>query len=403
MSTRPKVLLLEAIHPVAREQLEREGFDVELTQGSLKEAELIERLVGVGVLGIRSKTQVTPKVLAAAEDLYAVGAFCIGTNQIALDAAMKRGVAVFNAPYSNTRSVAELVIAEIVMLSRQLGDRSMEMHKGQWRKVASGAHEVRGKTLGVVGYGHIGTQVGILAEMMGMRVVFFDVATKLPLGNTRACTTLEQMLEQSDFVTLHVPETPQTRGLFAARQLSAMRKGACLINASRGTVVDLGALAEALRSGQVAGAAVDVYPEEPEANSSDGFLSPLQGLKNVILTPHIGGSTLEAQESIGTEVATSLVKYVRAGTTTASVNFPNVELARTPNTHRVMNVHENVPGVLRDINRIVSDTGANIAAQVLSTNSDIGYLIMDFESEVGGTLTEAMKKLPTTIQAKFVA
>jgi D-3-phosphoglycerate dehydrogenase len=277
------------------------------------------------------------------------------------------------------------------------------MHAGKWRKLASGSHEVRGKTLGVVGYGHIGTQVGIMAEMLGMRVVFFDVATKLPLGNTRACTTLEQLLEQSDFVTLHVPETPQTKGMFGAPQLAAMRKGACLINASRGTVVDIGALAEALRAGHVAGAAVDVYPEEPEANSSDGFATPLQGLKNVILTPHIGGSTLEAQESIGTEVATSLVKYVHGGTTTASVNFPNVELARTPNTHRVMNVHQNVPGVLRDINRIVSDTGANIAAQVLSTNSDIGYLIMDFESEVGGTITEAMKKLPTTIQAKFVA
>jgi D-3-phosphoglycerate dehydrogenase len=397
-----KILLLESIHPVAREQLVADGYDVELLNTSFKEDELIARLDGVQVLGIRSKTQVTPRVLDAAKDLVAIGAFCIGTNQIALEHAMRRGVCVFNAPFSNTRSVAELVLAEIVMLARHLGDRNGEMHRGQWRKVATGAHEVRGKTLGVVGYGHIGRQIGVIAEFFGMRVVFHDVAQRLPMGNNQPSASLDALLAQADFVTLHVPETPQTKNLIGRAELAKMKSGACLLNLSRGTVVDLEALADALRSGHVAGAAVDVYPEEPEANASDGFRTPIQGLPNVVLTPHIGGSTLEAQESIGREVATSFTKYLKSGATAGSVNFPHVELPRTAGTHRVVNVHQNVPGVLRDVNKIVSDHDANILAQVLSTNADIGYLVMDFDAPSHHAIAEAMRALPTTILARAV-
>jgi D-3-phosphoglycerate dehydrogenase len=395
-----KVLLLENIHPVAEDQLKSDGFDVSRIDGSMKEDELVKKVAGVQILGIRSKTQITPRILEASRDLLAVGAFCIGTNQIALEAAMKRGVCVFNAPFSNTRSVAELVIAEIIMLSRHLGDRVKEMHAGTWKKVATGAHEVRGKVLGVVGYGHIGSQVGILAEFFGMRVLYYDVATKLPLGNCQPVPTLEGLLEQSDFVTVHVPETQQTKGMFGEPQLKAMKAGAFLINNARGTVVQIPALVDALKSGHLGGAAVDVYPEEPEANSANGFTTPLQGLKNVILTPHIGGSTLEAQEAIGREVATSLTRFARSGATTGAVNFPAVELQPTPGTFRLVNVHQNVPGVLRDVNKIVGDESANIHAQVLSTNADIGYLVMDLDSNASMGVVEAMKKLSTTIVAR---
>ena len=398
-----KILLLESIHPVADELLESEGFEVLRTDGALKEEQLAERLKGIHLLGIRSKTQVTRKVLDAADSLVAVGAFCIGTNQVALDHAMKRGVAVFNAPFSNTRSVAEMVIAEIVMLSRHLGDRSREMHQGVWKKVATGSREVRGKTLGVVGYGHIGSQVSILAEDLGMKVVFHDTSAKLPLGNSLQVKSLDALLEQSDFVTLHVPETPQTRGMIGASQLARMKKGASLINASRGTVVDLDALAQAIKEKRIDGAAVDVYPDEPEGNSAEGFHTPIRGLPNVILTPHIGGSTLEAQEAIGREVSTALTRFAESGTTVGSVNFPPVELARTPGTWRLINVHQNVPGVLRDLNRIVSDREANIHAQVLSTNAAIGYLIMDLDSNVAAQVVEDMRRLPTTISARTVA
>ena len=397
-----KILLLESIHPVADELLEAEGFEVQRIDGSLKEEQLCARLAGVHVLGIRSKTQVTRKVLDAAEALIAVGAFCIGTNQVALEYAMHRGVAVFNAPFSNTRSVAEMVLAEIVMLSRRLGDQSREMHQGVWRKVATGSREVRGKTLGVVGYGHIGSQVSILAEDLGMRVVFYDVAARLPLGNSQPVKTLDILLKQSDFVTLHVPETPQTRMMMGAAQLSRMKKGACLINASRGTVVDLDALAHALRDRRLDGAAIDVYPDEPEANSAEGFETPLRGLPNVVMTPHIGGSTLEAQEAIGREVSATLAHFAHTGATLGSVNFPPVDLARTPGTWRVINVHQNVPGVLRDLNRIVSGHDANIHAQVLSTNAAIGYLVMDLDSNVGDKVVEDMLRLPTGISARTV-
>jgi D-3-phosphoglycerate dehydrogenase / 2-oxoglutarate reductase len=397
-----KILLLENIHPIADELLAAEGFEVQRADGSLKEDQLCERLRGVHLLGIRSKTQVTRKVLDAADSLLAVGAFCIGTNQIALDHALKRGVVVFNAPFSNTRSVAEMVIAEIVMLSRHLGDRSREMHRGIWKKVAGGSREVRGKTLGVVGYGHIGSQVSILAEDLGMTVVFHDIAAKLPLGNSRPVKMLDALLEESDFVTLHVPETPQTRGMIGAEQIAAMKKGACLINASRGSVVDLQALARAIEEKRLDGAAVDVYPEEPEVSTAEGFETPLRGLPNVILTPHIGGSTAEAQEAIGREVSVSLSRFAHTGATLGSVNFPPVDLARTPDTWRLVNVHQNVPGVLRDLNRIVSDHGANIHSQVLSTNAAIGYVIMDLDSDVAGEVVEDIRRLPTSISARTV-
>jgi D-3-phosphoglycerate dehydrogenase len=396
-----KILLLESIHPVAAEAFRAEGFHVETARAALPEAELVQRVRDVHVLGIRSKTQVTPAVLAEANRMLAVGAFCIGTNQIALGPANRRGVPAFNAPFSNTRSVAELMLAEIVMLSRHLGDRLREVHDGRWRKVAAGSHEVRGRTIGIVGYGHIGSQLGVLAEAFGMRVVFFDIAAKLPMGNNRALPRLEDVLEAADFVTLHVPETAQTRNLIGPAELARMKPGACLLNASRGSVVVIDALADAIRRGHIGGAAIDVYPEEPEGNS-DGFASPLRGLPNVILTPHIGGSTEEAQEAIGREVSAALLKYVNTGATTGAVNFPQVELPLDKDVHRILNVHRNVPGVLRDINRIVSDCNANIRAQVLSTDLDIGYLVMDLDQDVSQDVKRGVAALPTSIKTRIL-
>ena len=308
---------------------------------------------------------------------------------------------MFNAPFSNTRSVAELIIAEIVMLSRHLGDRLREVHTGQWRKVAVGSHEVRGHTIGIVGYGHIGSQIGVLAEAFGMRVVFYDVVAKLPMGNNRSCSTLQEVLEVADFVTLHVPETPQTQNMIGQPELAHMKKGACLLNASRGTVVDVEALAAALKSGHIGGAAVDVYPTEPESNS-DAFEIPLRGLGNVILTPHIGGSTEEAQEAIGKEVSAALIKFINQGATTGSVNFPQIEMPVNKQAHRILNVHKNVPGVLRDINKLVSDHNANIRAQVLSTDNDIGYLIMDLDQDVSHDVKRAVAALETSIKTRIL-
>lgn len=396
-----KILLLENIHPVAAEAFRAEGFQVELLKGALPESELVERVADVHVLGIRSKTQVTPAVLEAGRRLLSVGAFCIGTNQISTLKANHRGVPVFNAPFSNTRSVAELILAEIVMLSRRLGDRSREVHEGKWNKVAVGSHEVRGKTIGIIGYGHIGTQIGVLAEAFGMHVVFYDILAKLPMGNNRAMTSLQDVLATADFVTLHVPETPQTKLMIGAAELAHMKPGACLLNASRGTVVDIDALASALKSGHVGGAAVDVYPEEPETNSG-GFESPLRGLGNVILTPHIGGSTEEAQEAIGREVSGSLIKYINAGATTGAVNFPHIECPIAKGAHRILNVHKNVPGVLRDINRIVSDHNANIRAQILSTDPDIGYLVMDLDQDVSQDVKRDIAALETSIKTRIL-
>jgi D-3-phosphoglycerate dehydrogenase len=396
-----KVLLVENVHPSAHELFREEGFQLETLKTGLAEDDLVRRIEDVHILGIRSKTRVTERVLASARRLLSVGCFCIGTNQVDLSAAHKRGLPVFNAPFSNTRSVAEMIMSEIVMLARRLGDRVREMHAGQWQKVATDSYEVRSKTLGIVGYGHIGRQVGVIAEALGMRVLFFDVIAKLAMGNNRATKTLDELLAQSDFVTLHVPATPQTRNMLGEAEMRSMRPGSYLLNASRGSVVDIGALAAALKSGRLAGAAIDVFPEEPESNS-DGFATPLRGLPNVVLTPHIGGSTVEAQEAIGREVGSTLIRFVNSGVTTGAVNFPIVDLPPTPGKHRILNVHKNVPGVLRDINRIVSEKGANIAAQVLATDPDIGYLVMDLDQDVSRTVKNAVAALETSIRTRIL-
>ncbi|MBI2899473.1 MAG: phosphoglycerate dehydrogenase [Planctomycetes bacterium] len=399
---RIKVLLLENVADTAVENLRSEGYQVESLKPSMGAEDLRRKAADAHVLGVRSRTQVTAEVLADARRLLTVGCFCIGTSQVAIEEANRRGVPVFNAPFSNTRSVAELVIAEIVALSRRLGDRSNDLHRGVWRKASTDCHEVRGKTLGIVGYGHIGTQVSILAEALGMRVLYHDIVTKLPIGNSRPCDSLRDLLRQADFVTLHVPETPRTRDMIGPDEIAAMKKGAFLLNASRGSVVRVPALAAAIRSGHLGGAAADVYPEEPEGSSADGFVTELQGLPNVILTPHIGGSTEEAQSAVGTEVSTALIKFVNQGATTGAVNFPHVELPPTPGTHRILNTHRNVPGVLRDVNRIVSDLGANIHAQVLSTDPNVGYLIMDLDQDVSGDVKEAIGKLSTSIRTRIL-
>jgi D-3-phosphoglycerate dehydrogenase len=398
---RVKVLLVENVHSTARELLRDAGFDVATLPQAPKEGELEAMLAGVHALGLRSKTQVTPRVLSAGKDLLAIGCFCIGTNQVALKDAHARGVPVFNAPFSNTRSVAELIMAEVVMLARQLGDRSREVHDGKWRKVSAGCYEIRGKTLGIIGYGHIGTQVGVLAEAFGMRTIYYDIATRLPIGNIRSVPTLPVLLAESDFVTLHVPLTPQTEDMIGGAELGFMKPGSFLLNASRGPVVQIPALADALRRKHLAGAAIDVYPHEPESNSDD-FGSELRGLENVILTPHIGGSTEEAQAAIGREVGTSLLKFLKAGTSTGAVNFPQVELPQPPSTHRILNAHRNVPGVLRDINRIVSDHSANIRAQVLATDPEVGYLIMDVDDDVSSEIPEQIAALKTNIRTRVL-
>lgn len=397
-----RVLLLENVHSSAFALFKTEGFSVESIPKALSEDELVRKLEsGVHILGIRSKTRVTPRVLAASKRLLSVGAFCIGTNQVDLEAAKELGIPVFNAPFSNTRSVAELVIAEIVMLARHVGDRSREVHEGKWRKIAAASYEVRGKTLGIVGYGHIGSQVGVLAEALGMRVVSHDIKATLPMGNNKGLDTLEALLAQSDFVTLHVPETAATKNMIGAAQFALMKAGACFLNLSRGSVVDVDALAASIRGGHVGGAAVDVYPQEPESNSDD-FASVLRGLPNVVLTPHIGGSTLEAQEAIGREVAHVLTKFTNTGATIGAVNFPAVELPPLPGSHRVLNVHKNVPGVLRDINRIVSEMHGNVLAQVLATDPEIGYLIMDLDKEVAMDVRNGIATLDTAIKTRIL-
>jgi len=398
---RIKVLLLENVSHTAHEVFGAEAFQVEALKTALPAAELAKKVADVHVLGIRSKTQLPVEVIEAGRRLLTIGCFCIGTNQVDLDAANRRGVPVFNAPFSNTRSVAELMIAEIISLARQVGDRSREVHAGIWKKIAAGSWEIRGKVLGIVGYGHIGRQLGVLAEMLGMRVLFYDHTAKLPMGNNTAVGTLEELLVRSDFVSLHVPETPATADMIGAAELARMRPGSYLLNASRGTVVVIEALADALRSGHLAGAAVDVYPEEPASNS-DGFKTPLQGLPNVILTPHVGGSTSEAQEAIGREVATALTRFVNSGATAAAVNFPQVDQPIARGAHRILNVHRNVPGVLRDINRIVSDLNANIGGQVLATDANIGYLVMDLDKDVSDEVSRRIAALETNIRTRIL-
>ncbi len=399
---KPSILLVENIHPIAKEMLESNGYQVDLISHAPSEKELIDLIPKYSALGIRSKTEITSKVIEKASNLLTIGAFCIGTNQIDLVSARKQGIAVFNAPHSNTRSVAELVIAEMIALSRQLGDRNNKAHKGEWVKSAEGSKEVRGKVLGIVGYGHIGSQVSILAESMGLQVIFYDAVKKLPLGNARSMSSLDELLAQADFVTLHVPEIPETMNMVGAKELSRMKKGSYLINASRGTVVVIEALVEALKTKHIAGCAIDVFPIEPASNK-ETFVSPLQGLNNVILTPHIGGSTEEAQKAIGIEVAESFRRYLTIGSSSGAVNFPNVDLPIKKGTSRILNVHRNEPGVLGEINTIMSRAGANIEGQYLSTDDEIGYLVMDVHSDHALKLSDEIAKLKRSIRTRVVS
>ncbi|MDR6537355.1 phosphoglycerate dehydrogenase [Variovorax soli] len=397
-----KFLLLEGIHPSAVEVLRGAGYSsVETLAGALPEEELRKRIADVHFLGIRSRTQLTADVFAAAQKLVAVGAFCIGTNQIDLDVAREHGVAVFNAPFSNTRSVAELVLAEAILLLRGIPEKSAVAHRGGWLKSAENAFEIRGKTLGIVGYGSIGAQLSVLAEALGMQVAFFDVVTKLPLGNARQVRTLDELLLQSDIVSLHVPETPATQWMIGTKEIAAMRPGSILINASRGTVVDIEALAQALKHKKLLGAAIDVFPIEPRSNK-DEFQSPLRGLDNVILTPHIGGSTMEAQANIGLEVAEKLVKYSDNGTSTSSVNFPEVALPAHPGKHRLLHIHRNVPGVLSDVNRVFADNKINIASQYLQTNEKVGYVVTDIDAASSDLALEKLAQVPGTIRSRVL-
>ena len=400
-----KILLLEGIHQSAAAAFEADGYtQVVRHPKSLPEDQLLEAVSDAYFIGIRSSTKLTSRVFEQAKRLLGVGAFCIGIDQVDLEAARERGIPVFNAPFSNTRSVAELVIGEIILLLRGIPARNAAAHRGEWLKTASGSHEVRGKTLGIVGYGHIGTQVGLMAEALGMRVVFHDIVTKLALGNARPLPSLAAVLAEADIVTLHVPETPQTFRLIGRAELGRMKRGASLINAARGTVVDVEALAEALRTGHLAGAAVDVFPSEPKT-AGEEFVSPLRGLANVLLTPHVGGSTEEAQESIGLEVAEKLLKYSNNGSTLSAVNFPEVALPEHPGKHRLLHIHRNQPGVLSAINSLFSERRINVVGQYLQTDAQIGYVVIDVETgprEESLALKRGLDAVPGTIRTRVL-
>lgn len=402
-----KILLLEGLHPSALEELKLKGYsNIESLKTSLSESDLIEKIADVHFIGIRSRSQLTDKVLSHAKKLVAIGCFCIGTNQVDLKAAQKRGIPVFNAPFSNTRSVAELVLGEALLLLRGIPEKSAKAHRGEWQKSAVGSVEARGKVLGIVGYGHIGTQLGILAETLGMKVRFYDVETKLPLGNASQAPSLDALLGEADVVSLHVPETLQTQKMIGEKQFLAMKDNAIFINASRGTVVDIDALAAALDSKKVAGAAIDVFPVEPKSNDEE-FISALRGFDNVILTPHIGGSTKEAQANIGLEVATKLAKYSDNGSTLSAVNFPEVSLPDhshpgQTNTSRLLHIHHNQPGVLTKINLAFAEQNINIAAQYLQTDDSVGYVVIDIDSQDSATAINALKNIEGTIRARVL-
>jgi D-3-phosphoglycerate dehydrogenase len=399
-----KVLLLEGIHDNALSDLGTSGYpSVTRLKSALAEDELVAQLEGVHMLGIRSRTRVTKRALEAADRLIAIGCFCIGTDQVDLDAARARGIPVFNAPFSNTRSVAELVLGEIIMLMRGILPKSAAAHRGQWLKSAVNSWEVRGKTLGIVGYGNIGSQLSVLAEALGMRVIYYDVTPRLPHGRTEAAATLDELLAAADIVTLHVPDTRTTRGMIGERELAAMRPGSFLVNASRGKVVDLAALAAALADGRLLGAAIDVFPREPAGNGEE-FVSPLRGLSNVILTPHIGGSTAEAQARIGNEVARKLVEHSDIGTTAGAVNFPNVQLPARPAGTRFMHVHRNTPGILARVVDVFVRRGLNIGAQFLQTDEAIGYVVVDVDNGVNDTreILNELRDIDGTIRCRFL-
>lgn len=421
-----EAVLLEGVHPHGVEMLKSEGFKVESLPKALEGAALRKAVANAHIIGIRSKSELAAEVLASAPRLLAVGCFCIGTNQVDLDAACASGVPVFNSPFSNTRSVAELTIAEIVGLHRRLCDKSAQMHAGNWDKSADGSHEVRGRTLGIIGYGRIGSQVSVLAESMGLRVIYFDVLPRLPMGNAKSAKSLKEVLEQSDVVSLHVPATPRTDKLISKRELAQMKRGSYLINNSRGSVVDIKALADAIQAKHLAGAALDVFPEEP-AGKGETFNSEIRNLSNVILTPHVGGSTEEAQESIADDVCGKLLKFVNNGSTTGAVNVPEVELpeqsiesadaAGEPDTkgasgksprkpslrrHRILHFHKNVPGVLSKMHTIIAKLGGNISAEYLQTNQDIGYVVLDVDPSDGDAIAQGLREIPETIRVRVL-
>jgi D-3-phosphoglycerate dehydrogenase len=397
-----KFLLLEGVHQSAVDALNADGYtNIDYLTTALSEDQLIERIKDVHFVGIRSRSQINEKVLNAASKLMAVGCFCIGTNQVNLTAATERGVTVFNAPFSNTRSVAELVLAEAIILLRGVAEKNAKAHRGVWNKSAKNSYEIRGKRLGIIGYGSIGSQLSVMAESLGMEVCFYDVVTKLPIGNASQKNSLDDLLACSDIVSLHVPETPATKYMIGEEQLSKMKDGSILINASRGTVVDIEALASTLAEGKLLGAAIDVFPVEPKSNDEE-FVSPLREFDNVILTPHVGGSTMEAQENIGVEVAEKLIRYSDNGSTITSVNFPEVALPSHPGKHRLLHIHENVPGVLTNINTIFSEHNINISGQYLQTTDKVGYVVMDIDAEHSDLALKQLQTVPGTIRCRVL-
>ena len=397
-----KILFLENISDSAVEELKQGGYaEIKQIKGALSETDLINEIKGVHILGIRSKTQITEKILEHADKLLAIGCFCIGTNQVDLKTATNKGVAVFNAPYSNTRSVAELIIGLCVMLIRKISDKNAAAHRGVWLKEAKGAFELRGKTLGIIGYGNIGSQVSVMAEAMGMNVVYYDILTKLPHGNAKQIRDLKELLKQSNIITLHVPSDATTRKMINDETLATMQKGAIFLNYSRGDVVDLEALQKYIENGTISGAAIDVFPVEPEKNG-DNFTTVLQNLPNVILTPHIGGSTEEAQANIGLDVTAKLINYLELGTSNGSHTVPQVNLSPQTNTHRILHIHENILGVLGEINSRLSEKSINILGQYLKTNDEIGYVILDVDTELSKEAFEILKKVRGTIKTRMV-
>lgn len=398
---RIKVLLLEGIHEQAVQELKEEGYQVELLQGSMTEDELCKAVKGKHILGIRSKTQISQKVIDAADRLLAIGAFCIGTNQIDLDACVNRGIAVFNAPFSNTRSVVEMVIGEMIMLMRGTQQKSMNMHRGVWNKSAKGSYEIRGKKLGIIGYGNIGSQLSVLAEALGMHVLYYDVEEKLALGNAQKCKTLNELLRKSDVITLHVDGRPDNEGLLGKKELKAVKEGAVLINLARGKVVDLDALKEQLQSGKIAGAAIDVYPSEPKSND-ELFENPFEGMENVILTPHVGGSTIEAQRNIASYVPNALISYINTGDSSISVNLPHIRVPENKGAHRLLHIHRNVPGIMARINSIFMRYDINVLGQHLETNQKVGYLITDINKKYNSKMVDELKRIDHTIKLRVL-
>ncbi len=396
------ILFLENISDKAVERFKQNGYvNVRKLSGAVSEDELVKEIKDVHLLGIRSKTKITKKVLDAAAKLQAIGCFCIGVNQVNLKAATEKGIVVFNAPYSNTRSVAELVIGAAIMLIRRIPDKNKAAHEGLWMKDAKGSFELRGKTLGIIGYGNIGSQLSVLAEGIGMKVLFYDVETKLPLGNAEAAKSLKELVSESNIISLHVPETPQTKNLINKNLLKHFKKGSILINYARGEVVDLDALAKSLKNGDISGAAIDVYPWEPEKNG-DKFQTPLQGLSNVILTPHIGGSTEEAQQNIGEDVSAKLFNYLEKGITNGSHTIPSIGLPSVEGAHRILHIHKNVPGVLSEINTELSKHGINILGQYLKTNDEIGYVVLDVDKKLSKQALDLLRKVKATIKVRLV-